>query len=78
MREFSIEIHSFQDVQEFVSVATVQPFRVLVGNDRCRVNGKSFIGMFSLDDSEPLKVRADCDGEAFRQFQEAVSRFAVE
>ena len=78
MREFSIEIHSFQDVQEFVSLATVQPFRVLVGNDRSRVNGKSFIGMVSLDYTEPLKVRVECDDESFRQFREAAGRFVVD
>ena len=74
MREFSIEIHSFQDVQEFVSVATVQPFRVLVGNDRCRVNGKSFIGMFSLDYSRPVCVFAECAQDLFEAFHQSVER----
>ena len=77
MQEFSIEIHSFQEVRDFVSLATVQPFRVLVGNDRRRVNGKSFMGMFSLDYSEPLQVRVDCQGEDFLQFRQAAHRFVV-
>ncbi len=77
VHEFSIEIHSFQQVRDFVSLATVQPFRVLVGNDRRRVNGKSFMGMFSLDYSEPLMVRVDCQDEAFQQFRQAAEAFAV-
>ena len=55
MREFTVSIRSFQDVKDFVSLATIQPFRVLVGNGRQWVNAKSFMGMFSLD------FRAGCE-----------------
>ena len=75
MKEFTINIHSFEDVQEFVSLATVQPFRVLVGNDRYRVSGKSFMGMFSLDCSEPLQVRMDCSQEEYDNFRKSAKRF---
>ena len=78
MQEFHISIHSFQEVQEFISVATVQPFPVLVGNDVQQVNGKSFIGMVSLDYSRPLLVRADCDSEALKAFQKTVGKFIAE
>ena len=77
MKEFTINIRSFEDVQEFVSLATVQPFRVLVGNDRYRVSGKSFMGMFSLDCTEPLQVRMDCTDEEFETFRQAAKRFLV-
>lgn len=75
MKEFSIAIHSFQDVQEFISMATVQPFQVLVGNDVQLVNGKSFIGMVSLDYSRPLKVLCDGDSDGFQNFRLQASRF---
>ncbi len=75
MREFTIYIRSFQDVQDFVSIATVQPFRIVVGNDRCRVNAKSFMGMFGLDYSQPLQVRMACTQEEYNAFLEAASRF---
>ena len=75
MQEFSIEIHSFQEVRDFVSLATVQPFRVLVGNDRRRVNGKSFMGMFSLDYSGDLKVTVTCTDEQWAQFSQETKRF---
>ena len=75
MKEFNIAIRSFQEVQEFVGVATVQPFQVMVGNDIQLVNAKSFIGMVSLDYSRPLKVLCDCDGDGFQNFQNQASRF---
>lgn len=75
MKQFDIALHSFEDVQSFVELATVQPFRIVVGNDRTRVNAKSFMGMFSLDLSAPVQVRADCSEEQCRQFQEAAARF---
>lgn len=75
MKQFDIELHSFADVQEFVEVATVQPFRVLVGNDRTRVNAKSFMGMFSLNFSEPVHVRADCTEDECQRFKQAAARF---
>ena len=75
MKQFDIVLHSFKEVQEFVEIATVQPFRVLVGNDRARVNAKSFMGMFSLDYDLPVQVRADCTEEECRQFMAKAARF---
>ena len=75
LKQFDICLRSFQDVQDFVEMATVQPFRVLVGNDRARVNAKSFMGMVSLDYSRPLLVRADCDSQAMQTFRSVVSKF---
>lgn len=77
MKQFDITLHSFEDVQNFVELATVQPFRILVGNDRTRVNAKSFMGMFSLDFSAPLQVRADCTQEQCEQFKADAARFLV-
>lgn len=77
MKHFDITLHSFEDVQSFVELATVQPFRIVVGNDRARVNAKSFMGMFSLDFSAPVQVRADCTQEQCERFKEAAARFLV-
>ena len=75
MQKFNITLRSFQEVQEFISIATVQPFPVLVGNDVQQVNGKSFIGMVSLDYSRPLQVHADCDSTMLESFQNVVKKF---
>lgn len=77
MKEFSIALHSFADVQDFVSIAMVRPFRVLVGSEKHRVNGKNFIGMLTLDYSQPVLVHADCDEEALALFQQDAARFLI-
>ena len=75
MKQFDIVLRSFSEVQEFVEVATVQPFRVVVGNSRTLVNAKSFMGMFSLDFSEPVHVRADCTDEECVRFRSAAGKY---
>ena len=75
MKQFEITIRSFEKVREFISIATVQPFRVLVGNGVQMVNAKSFIGMVSLDFSRPLTVTCECDANSFYSFQQQVRAF---
>jgi hypothetical protein len=74
LKQFDIELHSFDEVQEFVEVATVQPFRVVVGNDRTLVNAKSFMGMFTLDHHRPLRVTVRCSEEEFGRFREQTKK----
>ena len=68
MKEFEIRIKSVQDVLSFVDLATSRPFPVLVGNERHKVNGKSFMEMFCLNFSRPLKATMDCSEEEYQQF----------
>ncbi len=75
--EFQIYLRSFQDVQEFIRIATVQPFRVWVGNENQDANATSFMGLVSLDHRRPLWVRADCDPVLFRRFAQDAARFGV-
>ena len=77
MKQFDIALHSFADVQDFVEIATVQPFRVLVGCDHVWVNAKSFMGLFSLDFQKIIHVRADCTQEEYDRFREAASKYLV-
>lgn len=78
MQKFHISLRTFQDVQEFIALATIQPFAILVGNDAQQVNGKSFIGMVSLDYSRPVQVQADCDCQAWQSFRNVVNKFLAE
>jgi len=77
MWEFHISIRSFADVREFVEVATVQPFAVTVGNGNHWVNGKSFIGMFSLDYHQPLTVSFSCSQTEYESFRTAAAKFVA-
>ena len=77
MREFSIMIRSFQELHDFITLATVQPFEVLVGNERQQISGKSFMGMMSLDLHNPLRVAVRCTEEEFTRFLDRAARFCV-
>ena len=77
MKAFSISIHSLKEVQDFVSLAMVQPFDVLVCSDHQQVNGKNFMGMFALDLRQPLQVQVNCDEDSYQNFrQKATALFA--
>ena len=78
MQKFHISLRSFQEVQDFITLATVQPFAIWVGNESQQVNGKSFIGMLSLDHSRPLQVQADCDFQAWQNFRNVAGKFIAE
>ena len=77
MQEFAIRFHSFRDVQDFVSLATEYPFPIVVGNGSYQVNGTSFMGMFSLDYSKPMRVMVNCTDEEFDAFRRRADRFLV-
>ena len=70
MRQFDIVVTTFRQVQDFVSLAMVQPFEVLVESDRRQVSGKNFMGMFSLDFHQPINVLVDCDEDSFCRFRQ--------
>ena len=69
--DFSISLTTFQQIQTFVALAAKQPFDIRVGNDRQSINGKDFMGMFSLDYTRPVNVHADCSADAFASFRKA-------
>ena len=74
MYQFSITIHSFRNVRDFVALSMVQPFDVFVENEKQQINAKSFIGMFSLDYKRPLYVRVNCSQEEFLRFQQEAAQ----
>lgn len=75
-RTFLVTIHTVQDVQSFVTLASRQPFNITVGNDSQSVNGKSLMGYFCLDPFRPMQVRMVCT-EEFGRFYEAAEPFRV-
>lgn len=75
VREFKVRFRSLRDVQDFVSLAGRQSFRILVGSERFQVNATSFMGIFALNCRKPLRVSADCSEEEFAAFLEKADRF---
>ena len=71
--EMNIRLRSCEDVQILADLATAQPFRVWISDDRQTVNAKSLMCMFSLDLCRPLTLQLGCGeegNEVFRQMQE--------
>ena len=77
MRQFEIHVSSVKDVLDFVSIATKRPFPITVGNEKHRVNGKSFMEMFCLNFRLPLIVSAICTDEEFALLLQDAAQFLV-
>lgn len=76
MKKFDMALRSFRQVQAFVALAMKQPFEVRVGNERQHINGKDFMGMFSLDYSQPVQVSVTCTEEEFSRFRQLAWQIA--
>lgn len=77
MHQFEIHIRTPLQIREFVNLAMIQPFDVLVGNEAQQINGKSFMGMFTLDHTRPVNVTVRCSDEEFGRFRTAASAIAI-
>ena len=75
MHQFHVRFRTSQDVQDFMAWASTQPYTITVGNAYYRVNGSSFMGMFTLDHSRPLTVEVACTDEAFARLMQEADRF---
>lgn len=74
MQSFQITLSSVSDVKCFVDAATRFPCDIDVRSGRYTVNGKSIMGLFSVDLSEAVQVDfhgSDEDAAAFRSQLEA-------
>ena len=78
VREFRVAFHSFQDVRNFVCLASEQNFDIWVSSNWQSADAKSLMMMmFSLDYRQPLKVSVDCAEADFLRFREEAAQFVV-
>ena len=77
MKEFDIRLRSVQDVHDFVNLASSKPFTILVCDGYCRVNGKSFTEMFSLNFNNQLRVMSEGYDWEYEQLLRDAQRFMV-
>ena len=77
MQEFWIRLHSMEDVEEFVAIATSRAFPICVRDNHHEIRGGSFMEMFCLDFRAPVTVRMDCTREEFEAFRADAARFEV-
>ena len=73
-KDFVIRLGSVRDVEEFVKLATAQPFPVYLNDGSHRINGKSFMEMFCLTLTRPLRVTAECTRAEFEAFRSTVEK----
>lgn len=69
MTEFYVKLQSIHDVKHFVTTASMMRADIDVISGRYTVDGKSILGLCSLDLDKPVLVRVygeDADGAEFR------------
>ena len=70
----TVQFSSVQDVREFVGLASLQPFPVMVKADGRLVNANSFMEMCTLDFRKPLQIDIQ-DPENEKKFAQAAQKF---
>lgn len=77
MLEFAIRLGSVQDVQDFVSVATTRPFAITVRDEHNKISADSFMELFCLNFSHPLRVVCNCNEAELEALKQDLARFVV-
>ena len=77
MTSFSIQLTSVSDIKSFVDAANRLDCDVDVICGRYLVNGKSIMGLFSIDLSEPIQVQVQGSQAQADIFMGAVRKFLV-
>ena len=75
MHQFHVQFHSLRDVQDFVTLASRQKLRLIVGSDRFQVNATSFMGLFALNFRKPQRVIVHCTEEELAQLLVTFEKF---
>lgn len=61
MQTTQIVLASVEDVRKFVTLASECDFDVTLVSGKYRINGKSIMGVFSLNLSNPITVEVESD-----------------
>lgn len=75
MKQISVAMHSFSDIQEFVSISSRQTFEVTAGPEGQQINCKSLMAMLGLNFRRPVLVNVNCDDTEFLKFRRETARF---
>ena len=78
MREFWIRLGSVRDVEEFVDQTATRGYPIVVRDDRNKINSDSFMELFCLDFTQPLRVVCECSEEDLVSLKSDLSRFLAE
>ncbi|HQL11791.1 MAG TPA: HPr family phosphocarrier protein [bacterium] len=75
----NVKFNTTKDVGDFVNSALTAPFDITAGEGRYIVDGKSVLGILSLDLSNPVKIEWEefNDETAETAFMEKIKKFIV-
>lgn len=74
MLEKTIMLNSIDDVRSFVNLANEKDYDIELVSGKYVVNGKSIMGVFSLDLTQPITMVAHCEHVA--ELSRQTERFA--
>lgn len=74
MQTTQIVLASVEDVRKFVTLASECDFDVTLVSGKYRIDGKSIMGVFSLNLSNPITVEVESDHAG--DFMEKIKAFA--
>lgn len=75
MAEITIVLDSINDIKDFVKLSGMCSGNVAVFGGRYIADGKSIMGVISLDLSEPVKV--EIDGDIPEEVREGMKKFII-
>lgn len=65
MTEFNVMLSTINDVKEFVNIVSQYDFDIDLSSGKYVVDAKSIMGIFSLDLTKKIKLKAHTDNEEF-------------
>lgn len=75
MYQAFVQLEKVEDVKRFVAQCTLMPFAVELRAGDYVVDAKSIMGIFSLNLSQKIELRAACEGAQAADFAEKIQEF---
>ncbi len=76
MLEKKIMLNQFNDVKKFVEIANSKDYDIELLSGKYIVNAKSIMGVFSIDLTKPIIMRAHC--ETVAELTKQISPYIIE
>ena len=73
-KKFSIKLDTVELVKDFVTLTSRIDGDVMIKSDRWIINGKSIMGIFSLDLSKDLDCKIEASEEQVKIFEEGLRK----
>ncbi|MDR2656041.1 MAG: HPr family phosphocarrier protein [Oscillospiraceae bacterium] len=75
MKKVEIVLNTINDVKEFVTIVSGYDFDIDLVSGRYSIDAKSIMGIFSLDLSKPIELKAHSDSP--EEFFKEIDKFLV-